>query len=321
MLSIGEWLETNGRRLLLVARRSIGLLAVLALALGAAAVWRGVDDFAAYGLVLDIGYLALSIFTLLLAFAMGALGWWLILRALGGQLDLGSAIRVWLVSQLGKYLPGGVVWYVAGRSLLAEELGLAPVLGAVSMAVEFLLQVAGAACFAVWMLSWGSVGSPYLWLVIAGASGAVVFFPRTLNSGVSLLLRLLGRPGVRVQWRHHVGLMSYYLLQWWVIGTSFWLLVGAFVPQPLDTAFPLAGVYALACVAGYVVPLAPSGLGVREGVLVTLLHPFLPLPVALGAAIIARLWYSAVELACGLLALGFSAAERRHRRSVGMPVK
>jgi glycosyltransferase 2 family protein len=310
---ISRLLKANGRRLLAVARRTIGLLAVLALAIGTVVVWRGVDDFAALGLVLDTGYLVLSIITLLVAFAMGAVGWWLIVRALGGRLWVGSAITVWLVSQLGKYLPGGVLWTVAGRSVAAEEMGLAPTLVTASMAVEFLLQIVGAACLATVTLSWGVLGStPQTWLVVAAACCAVAFWPRSLDLGVNLFLRLLGRPGVRVRWRQQVGLVVYYFCQWWAIGLSFWLLVGAFLPQRLERVFPLAGAYALACVAGYVVPIAPSGLGVREGILTMLLNPLLPLPVAVAAAVVARLWYSAVELACGLLALGLAAAGRRH---------
>jgi uncharacterized membrane protein YbhN (UPF0104 family) len=59
---------------------------------------------------------------------------------------------------------------------------------------------------------------------------------------------------------------------WIVAGAAAWILVDAVSPSTPELAF-LTGAYALAWLTGFVVPFAPSGLGVREATLAGLLAP------------------------------------------------
>lgn len=68
--------------------------------------------------------LVLSVIVLGLAFAMGALGWNLILRGMSVGLPFEKVAQIWLVSQIAKYLPGGTVWYALGRIALGRNLGV-----------------------------------------------------------------------------------------------------------------------------------------------------------------------------------------------------
>jgi uncharacterized membrane protein YbhN (UPF0104 family) len=52
----------------------------------------------------------------------------------------------------------------------------------------------------------------------------------------------------------------------------------------------LIGINAIAWIVGFLSLPVPGGLGVREGVLVTLLQVFVPLPVSIIAALLARVW-------------------------------
>ena len=66
----------------------------------------------------------------------------------------------------------------------------------------------------------------------------------------------------------------------------------------------LIAAFAAAYVLGYLSMLTPSGLGVREGVLVLLLEPLFPEPLPVVIALAARIWMTLGELgAAGVAAL------------------
>jgi uncharacterized membrane protein YbhN (UPF0104 family) len=92
-----------------------------------------------------------------------------------------------------------------------------------------------------------------------------------------------------------------YAFSWVLIGVAFNLLVTAFVPERNFVHF--AAVVAASYVGGYI-SLLPAGVGVREGVMATLLTPTVGAPAALLISIVSRLWFSAGEL-LPLLALPF----------------
>jgi hypothetical protein len=93
------------------------------------------------------------------------------------------------------------------------------------------------------------------------------------------------------------------------------LLLGA-IPVALEVAvfgggggpyFAIAGVFALAWVAGFITPGAPAGLGVRDAILMTGLTPIFGPGNALGVTVVMRLVTSvgdALAFAVGLLAQG-----------------
>ena len=63
------------------------------------------------------------------------LSWPLALRRLGEPIALSNGLKIGLVSQAGKYLPGNVVHYI-GRTGLAKSAGISLRSGGLSVAVE-----------------------------------------------------------------------------------------------------------------------------------------------------------------------------------------
>jgi uncharacterized membrane protein YbhN (UPF0104 family) len=57
-----------------------------------------------------------------------------------------------------------------------------------------------------------------------------------------------------------------------------------------------AGIFALSWCAGFVVVIAPAGLGVREYTLALLLGSFIPSGEAIAISFLARLWWTAAEV-------------------------
>jgi uncharacterized membrane protein YbhN (UPF0104 family) len=87
---------------------------------------------------------------------------------------------------------------------------------------------------------------------------------------------------------------------WLCLGASFWIMLNAALPQPLEWTWAgfgyITAVTATAYVAGFVILIAPSGLGVREFILLLFLRPEFGGPSAALAVLVIRLVWTAAEL-------------------------
>lgn len=93
------------------------------------------------------------------------------------------------------------------------------------------------------------------------------------------------------------------LVSWLVYGVSLWVIaVAAGAPAGESLPLCLAGV-ALAMTAGFLVVIAPSGIGVREAVLVVVLAPVLAAGPALGVALVLRAVFTVADLLAALATL------------------
>ncbi|MDT8435304.1 MAG: lysylphosphatidylglycerol synthase domain-containing protein [Gemmatimonadota bacterium] len=260
-------------------------------------------DLAAAGWRLRPGWALASLGPGILSlFVMGRV-WVGIFRRLGGSCGTAEGIRVWMTTNLGRYVPGKV-WQLAGLAAYMRERRGA---GAAALAAAALFQVlvlgTGAA---VALASLG--GTPGGAWMRVGAAALVV-------AGLGLLLRpapavrlarllarrfgegetaALARSGPRALWSGGAALVAAWLLQ----GVGLWLLWRG-VGGPADPGpWRFAGLFAAAYLAGYLALFAPGGLVVREGALAGLLVATGPVSLAPAAAFaaVARLWSTAAEL-------------------------
>jgi glycosyltransferase 2 family protein len=251
--------------------------------------------------------------------------WWALLIALGilavgfvgvawGWISLfpRSADRIHLaravyLSQLGKYVPGGV-WQPSSQVALARSAGVTLADAAVAFPVSVIAVVAAAATTAGVLLV--LPGSP-----LSGGMRAVVGLgPLTLvllhRSWMAKALELARRRVKRIP--HHAVLPQ----QSQISASTAWLFL-AVVGQGLSYAWlihdldgrvgliPATGGFALAWLVGFVAVPIPAGLGLREAVLVGVLGSMTGAPTVLAAAVAHRL----VNIACEILMI---AGNRLH---------
>ncbi len=239
------------------------------------------------------------------------------LRIFSVRLSFWKAFWIYALSQLGKFLPGSI-WHFVGRVLLYRGEGLAAKDGAKLLVIEnfWLLSSAlllGAAACAERLLSLSgglpALGfTPPFWMIAATILAAWLAL---LPAGTRLFVsRFAGHP---------ISTPRVFVLQalvWTALGLSFWVLLPAEVRQ-VETLVPALGAFALGWVAGYLVPFAPAGVGVREAVIVALMAEVVPIPVAIAAASVNRLLYTAIDLALG----GLAASRYRIGKDIGVAEK
>ncbi len=228
----------------------------------------------------------------------GAL-WGVMVRELGGpRLGTLGSCRIFLLSNLGRYVPGKV-WQIAGLAYLAGRSGVRPSVATAAALLGQGTALAGATLVGAVALvdapaASGAAGRVALWLALCGVvllSLPPVFW-RVMTfafrrSSAPLPTRLRSDATFGARWT------LLYAVNWALYAGAFWTLVRGFHLQ--GALLEVAPAFAAAYVLGYLAVFAPAGIGVREGFLVAFLQPVLGVP-ALGIAIIARLWTTAVEL-------------------------
>ena len=125
----------------------------------------------------------------------------------------------------------------------------------------------------------------------------LISIPATLDALVRLLFRMAKRdPPERRYGRATFGVrwLIFYLLNWGIYATAFWLLYLGL--QPFEPFVRIGPAYAAAYVIGYVMLFAPAGVGVRESAIIVFLSPIASPATGAAIAIVARAWTTAVEL-------------------------
>ncbi len=262
----------GAKRWLRLAGNVLSAVAVLFVLQRLATYHAQLDPALVGRLVLPVGILGLvyggsSVF---LAFA-----WRNTLGHLDTDVDRRTALHVYGVSQLAKYVPGNV-FHLVGRQAKGLECGLPGWPLAKSMAWELGLLAAAGGLFAVWLMPRVVPGT--------GPLQAVGLFLSLFAVAAILLGRFGSRPLARaLAW--DVGFLL-------LMGLGFVVLLaivadstGGFGPATISL---VAAAYVIGWLAGFLTPGAPAGLGVREVVVLGVLQADFGEPVVLAAVLAAR---------------------------------
>ncbi|SDH50722.1 hypothetical protein [Roseospirillum parvum] len=274
------------------ARRAGGLLTLAGLVfLGRELVrlWDSLGDLASgpwVGMLLGGGL----VYALLLA--APALAWsGLLGRApAGGRL---AGMRVYARANLLKYLPGNV-FHFGGRQAMGALHGwphgrLAEASLAEVALMPGLALLLGLGLGAGRLVPAGLLPGDVNWLAVACAMALLLvgLLARWRRLPLGAVLRAAGWLGL-----FYLGLGG--------LAVAVLVGLGGALPPPADLA-ALAGAFLLAWTAGFLVPGAPGGLGVRESVFVLLAAPLAPEATVLAAALGVRLATTLGDLLLPLL--------------------
>lgn len=250
----------------------------------------------------DFALLAVSVLVLTLWMVIQALTWHRLTISIGVAIPMARAVAAWFYSQLGKYLPGKVFLYLGRLHFYVREGRPA---GAVSLAfgVEFVGNLA-AAVFTV-LIAGLTLDVPgfdrYRWLLGAALVALLVgLHPLFLTRLIALAARVVRRRPfpVTLTYRQILTYLVVYVANWLVFGVALYVFIRSFYPIEPGSILYLTGAFAFAGMVGILAVFAPSGLGVREGVLGLFLGRVMPTAVALVVALATRVWLTVVELGC-----------------------
>jgi uncharacterized membrane protein YbhN (UPF0104 family) len=288
---------------------------------------------------LHLGWLALSGLLYLLGLGLSALYWRRLLGHLGNRPPLAMTLRAYFIGQLGKYLPGKA-WALLLRAEYVRPGGVGLGVATLTAFYEVLTTMAsGCLLAAVLFAALGPEGgsnptaadlrgllslrlpesgvlgweAPVLVALALFAATGLPLLPGLFNRVVHrLTLPFRGRddpvPTIRLAYLGEGLLMT--TLGWCLMGGALGAalrgVLGADLAWTPAALARLPAALAVSYVAGFVILVAPAGLGVREFFLTLLLAPELAALGEMGEPAAAR---AAVVLAVLALRLAWTAAE------------
>lgn len=263
----------------------------------------------------SISAIAFALAALMVSLRCSASAWASLVPGQAAPVELRRCVYA---SQLGKYVPGGVVQAV-GQVAIARRLGI-PLRTALPAYVVYGGHAALGSLVAGLVLvtqAW-AVGMP--WAVAAGLLGALAITSasrRVLEVALRLAQRVVSRlrrvgplPSQAALTRGFTLQVAFALLQ----GASFAALL-----RSLDHDVPIVaavGANAVAFGLGLLALPVPSGLLVREGLLIAILHPVAGAGTVVTAAVVQRLTAIAAEV----LMLGANRVSPTPSSQIAAPV-
>ncbi len=226
--------------------------------------------------------------------------WRVILADLVIRIAWPAALRAWMLSNMGRYLPGSV-WHLVGRVEMGKGAGVTRASGTLGVALEQGLQLLAAlAIVAASLPFWpaSSIVRQWAWLAVLVPVGLLIMHPRVffplLNWGLARLGRASLPPSLR--YGQLVGYALAYVLVHLCNGLALAFSAVA-LGAPLSAVPAMVGAALFAWTVGYLWILAPGGLGVREVLVTGALAPLVGADVAAVAAILWRAANVITELA------------------------
>jgi uncharacterized membrane protein YbhN (UPF0104 family) len=249
----------------------------------AAAVWavqREWDDIVPALRQMPPGLVLASFGVGLVYLLMTMMSWRAVLADLGSRLGPRATFGVFFVSQLGKYVPGGV-WNVVAASELGADHQVPRRRSLSAMLVTLFVSVVSGLAIGVptLALTAGGLEGAYRWLWLLLPVAVALLAPPVMNRVLATVMRLARREPLEhpLTTRGTLAAVGWAVVSWAVAGVQIWLLgLGVEVEASPAALARVVGAYAVAWVVGFLVLVVPAGLGAREVVLLALLAPLVP---------------------------------------------
>jgi hypothetical protein len=229
-------------------------------------------------------------------------GWQAVVDELGPPVGAFRGGQIYLLGQLGKYLPGSVWAY-----LLQMELGRK---AGVARARVFTASLVQLGISLVTALALGIAALPVMlrhmsnavWLFALLPVGLVLLHPKVLTWGTSQVLRLLRRPPLDhpLRWQLVAKVLGSAVATYLLYGLHLWLLAGS--GMGAGGILLCTGAIAIGLNAGLLLFVLPSGAGLRDVVVAAVLATTLGPVRAAAFAVVSRLMFTVGDIATAAVA-------------------
>ena len=262
----------------------------------------------------DGWYICLAVVSIIIGRIAVGLAYRFMLGRLGSSVSVASVMAMVWIPQLGKYVPGklasllGVVWMMGRQGVSAAR---ATKIACVITALSSILAVIMAVPLTLSGPIHNRVPLGWLWSILLVAAGLVALHPWVLNLLLHVPMKKMGFGADDQPMRvSDYGWPTFFLLvNWLLLGLSAWLTTRAVTDAPVSWIPLMVSVSALAVTVGFFALFAPSGLGVREGIMLIVLSPVMG-NLAAVVTVATRVLFLVVDVVlagAGVLILRFSA--------------
>ncbi len=262
----------------------------------------------------DSGWVSLgaAFIITIMAHVWSGVVWFGIIKEFHQKVNLRWAIRVYLLTNVAKYLPGNI-WHFYGRINSTKQVGVPAEIAILSVLIEPLLMAAAALGVALV----GSTQERWFLQFLCFLAVISIVHPRILNPVIKYLAKIKlkfkksdSETVTELKLERYLikpffGEVCFVLLR----GSGFLLTMLAFNYIEFNQILLIFSVFSLAWLLGLVVPGAPGGVGVFEATALTLLEQkFSP-----GTVLSAVAFYRLISVLAETFAAGLAFLEQRRK--------
>jgi uncharacterized membrane protein YbhN (UPF0104 family) len=269
--------------------------------------WRTAD--------LNPVWLSIAVFAALAAHAVFVVGWKRLLVDCGIPISFWHTARLFLASNLGRYLPAGKAWQVSIIAVMAAEQQLpATVVAATSLLQGLVGLIVGALLLMITGSTLAGIAPVWLLIPLVGLI-ALLSLPALLRRLPSLRSAVVRRiPSVDA-----ISARTMWTLTWtaganWIAwGCALYALARGLLGDSGASVLSYIAAWTGSFLAGLLAFVTPAGLGVRDEVMRTMLMSAgLSAAGAIILVVVARVWTTLLDVGPALIVL----AIRRRRKAV-----
>lgn len=213
-----------------------------------------------------------------LAHTFSAWVWTWILALFDCELPLYLAIKIYLITNISKYIPGNI-WHFVGRVKAIQNNGYSLALATFPVVLEPLLMAIAALIITIFSISLGILEinfSPLIFslLLIVILLVLIAIHPRFINPILSKLVKSKGKVETIIKLNKYPllplsGEIFFLLLR----GSAFLVLMIPFINLNFILIPKVLTAFSFAWLLGLIIPGAPGGLGIFEAVVIASLDP------------------------------------------------
>src|SRR3989344_561774 len=253
---------------------------------------------------------------LVITFLGGALFWQKILSNFGINIKFLEALRIFTISNFGRFVPGIVVHYLA-RIYMSKKIGIGVKKSAMTVVLEAYYTLTGAVII-------GGLGiSSFAKLInLPKEILLTIYFILVIIIFVIPPMKIIGYvsripffdkkikfSSVHFNYKRHFFLCIFSAGLFLLNGIAFYFLSLNFFGLDFRYFWEVSGLFALSWITGFLTPVAPGGLGVSDLSFVFLLSPLYTLPQASFLVVLYRIGLLLAEGLVFLAVMSFSKAE------------
>lgn len=252
-------------------------------------------------------WLLIAVMVFFVDFSLSIWVWHLLVVRFAHYNNFYRTTKIYLYANLSRRIPG-MVWYIASRAVLYQEVGINKTQTSLLSALELaLFTISGFVVTLFTLPFWtgpSTILSPtaQLWVLIFMIPLSILLVhPATLNALWKKFNRSSPPPNLR--WQDTITWLFIYVFTWILGGIVLWAIVNFLYPLPSSSFVSVIGMWSLSGTISLVGFLTISVFGLREITLTLLLTQLLPLPVTIIIAIIVRLLWLSGEFFASLISL------------------
>jgi glycosyltransferase 2 family protein len=262
------------------------------------------------------GWLALSALVVLANFALLIASWLYIVSGLSGRsIPFFGGARIWFISSLGSLLPGRV-WGIIQMGAMSVDVGISPTAAAgasiinagVNIATGMAIGLITSSPIIASLLVEHRVAAWTAWLIAGIAVAGILALPILVPWGFGWLRRRgMAVPEQRLPPRIIAVAAFANLAAWFLYGAAFLCLNRGLVDPAAHSITQHTAAFTTSYVIGYMMIVAPAGIGFREASLqqILLAAGMATAAQATALTLISRIWLLIIQLLPALIFLAY----------------